>query len=79
MTELVRSKRPSGIIPIKAPTVLNIELVKSPFVTPIWLYIRTMPTGTITTDKTFKMLSKDPIITEFTFLLYLASALILEM
>ena len=77
ITELVSKSNPSGIIPIKAPTVLNTDVVKFPVILN-WLYIRIIPTGTITILSTLSIFSNEDIIIELTFLLYLASILILE-
>ena len=72
-TVLVNNTNPSGIIPIKAATVLTIACLKSFPCKSNWLKNNNIPTGIITKEIIFIILFKEFIISEFTFRFCFAS------
>ena len=78
ITELVKRTKPSGIIPIKEATVVNMASVTFPLVASTCDKYMMIPIGIIKTDTIFNNFSKECIMTEFIFFSYLASFDIFE-
>ena len=77
-TVLVSRTNPSGIIPIIAATVWTTESLREAPCKKYWLKNKASPIGIIITVKNLIILFNDPIISDFTFLTYLAPLEILE-